>query len=223
MDYKRHYDALIDRARNRVVDGYVERHHVVPKCMGGSNDRSNLVRLTPEEHYVAHQLLVKMNPGNGKLIFGAAVMTVGANRCNKKYGWIRRLHASVASGMLSGIKRGPFSAEHKAKLSAAKKDGTLPDEQKAKIAASMRAHASTPEAKALVSRSHTGRKRSEETKSRISAANTGKKLPRDRVEKSAAAQRGRKQPIVICPHCDKSGGRAIMGRYHFENCKVKHG
>lgn len=223
MDYRRHYDALIGRARSRKLEGYVERHHVVPKCMGGTNDRSNLVRLTPEEHYVAHQLLVKMHPGNGKLIFAASVMTVGAGRSNKKYGWLRKLHSAVASDMLTGIKRGPFSAEHKAKLSAAKKGGTMPDEQKEKIAASMRLHANTDRAKEIAAATHKGKKRSDETRARISASLKGKPISQEHREKSAAAQRGRKQPIVTCPHCDKSGGRAIMGRFHFENCKVKHG
>ena len=62
MNYRRHYDRLIERARNRVLSGYVERHHVLPRCMGGGNESSNLVQLTAEEHYVAHQLLHKMHP-----------------------------------------------------------------------------------------------------------------------------------------------------------------
>lgn len=33
--------------------------------------------------------------------------------------------------------------------------------------------------------------------------------------------KGTPQPTVCCPHCKKTGGRAIMGRYHFERCKFK--
>ena len=75
MNYSAHYNRLIERARSRVLDGYSERHHVIPRCMGGGNDPSNLVRLTPEEHFVAHQLLVKMNPHNRRLDRAAFLMS----------------------------------------------------------------------------------------------------------------------------------------------------
>ncbi len=96
MNYHKHYILLIDRARNRILSEYTEKHHVVPKCMGGSNDKANLVRLTPEEHYVAHQLLVKMYPNNVKLIFAAHKMHQGRKN-NKIYGWLKKAHAKAMS------------------------------------------------------------------------------------------------------------------------------
>ena len=33
------------------------KHHIIPKHMGGSNDPSNLIELTVEEHANAHKLL----------------------------------------------------------------------------------------------------------------------------------------------------------------------
>ena len=92
MDYKRIYDSLIDRGRNRTFDGYGENHHIIPRCMNGSDNSENLVKLTPEEHYVVHQLLVKIYPHNSKLIYAATLMT--AKRSNNKiYGWLRRRSA----------------------------------------------------------------------------------------------------------------------------------
>lgn len=92
MDYKRHYDRLIIRAqllsRGRTVGCY-EQHHIIPRCIGGSDNHDNLVLLTPEEHYVAHQLLVKLYPEKPELAYAANMMCV--NRTNNKlYGWIRR-------------------------------------------------------------------------------------------------------------------------------------
>ena len=40
--------------------GYVEKHHIIPKCIGGSDESSNLAYLTAKEHFVCHHLLTKM-------------------------------------------------------------------------------------------------------------------------------------------------------------------
>lgn len=97
MDYHRHYSLLIDRARTRKLEGYVEKHHVVPRCLGGTDQKDNLVELTPEEHYLAHQLLVKMNPGHLGLAYAASMM--GATReTNKLYGWLKRKFSKAQTG-----------------------------------------------------------------------------------------------------------------------------
>ena len=57
--YQKWYDSLIERARTRAIEGYVENHHIIPKCLGGSNDTSNLVKLTAREHLIAHLLLCR--------------------------------------------------------------------------------------------------------------------------------------------------------------------
>jgi hypothetical protein len=89
MNYKKIYDDLVNRGKNRNIDVYTESHHVIPRCMNGSDEKSNLVNLTPEEHYVAHQLLVKIYPQNHALAMAAAMM-VPNRPSNKLYGWIRR-------------------------------------------------------------------------------------------------------------------------------------
>lgn len=96
MNYKRIYDNLIERAKTRTIDGYTEKHHIIPRCMNGSDDDRNLVRLTPEEHYIAHLLLVKIYPDNSKLVYAANMMCVssdshnGERQSNKRHGWLRR-------------------------------------------------------------------------------------------------------------------------------------
>lgn len=34
-----------------------EKHHIIPRCFGGSNDKSNIVKLTTYEHILAHYYL----------------------------------------------------------------------------------------------------------------------------------------------------------------------
>ena len=107
MNYEAHYNKLITRAQNRELPEPYETHHIIPKCMGGSNKKDNLVRLTCEEHYVAHQLLVKMHPEHKNLIFAAKMMTTNTSRThrgNKLYGWLRRAFMNRVSELKKGKK-----------------------------------------------------------------------------------------------------------------------
>ncbi len=62
MNYQKIYQNMITRAQGRTLDDAViyDRHHIIPKSLGGTDDSSNLVKLTLREHYIAHRLLVKM-------------------------------------------------------------------------------------------------------------------------------------------------------------------
>ena len=76
MNYARHYDLLIQKHGSAVKPKvYSERHHIVPKCLGGTDKESNLIYLSAEAHYVSHQLLVKMYPNHQGLSYAAMLMT----------------------------------------------------------------------------------------------------------------------------------------------------
>jgi hypothetical protein len=61
MDYKRIYEELIEHRKMmpKLEGVYYERHHIVPRCMGGGDEEENLIWLTGEDHYMAHLLLAK--------------------------------------------------------------------------------------------------------------------------------------------------------------------
>jgi hypothetical protein len=122
MNYIKIYNDLIDRGKNRIIHGYTENHHIVPRCMGGTNDETNLVRLTPEEHYVAHQLLSKIYPNNGALI-KAVVMMLSNRPSNKLYGWIRRRHSVAMRESQTGSENSQFGTKwiHSVTLRQSKK------------------------------------------------------------------------------------------------------
>jgi hypothetical protein len=63
MNYQSIYNKLIEKRRVSFVTGYSEKHHVVPKCLGGTDDSSNIVELTGREHFIAHVLLAKIHGG----------------------------------------------------------------------------------------------------------------------------------------------------------------
>ena len=86
MNYKRIYEDLVLRGKQREVEGYIENHHIVPKCMGGTDDTDNLVKLTAREHFIAHVLLCKIYPNSAKLLFAFNCMCNrwGKNRNAKR-------------------------------------------------------------------------------------------------------------------------------------------
>lgn len=102
MNYQKIYSSLITRAQGRALSCYTESHHILPKCMGGGDESTNLVDLTPEEHYLAHQLLVKIHPGHPGLTFAAMTMTQGPRRSNKLYGWLKRKHSENITATQTG-------------------------------------------------------------------------------------------------------------------------
>jgi hypothetical protein len=101
MNYQKIYDNITRRGQNRILEGYSEKHHIIPRCMGGTDEVTNLVSLTPEEHYLCHLLLVKIYPKNIKLV-KAAMFMVSANkdqqRNNKAYGWLKRQYSDYMRG-----------------------------------------------------------------------------------------------------------------------------
>ena len=72
MNYQRIYNNIIEIAKLRGLNKkklkhYIELHHIVPRCLNGLNDKSNLVLLTGREHYLCHWLLWKINKNNKSL------------------------------------------------------------------------------------------------------------------------------------------------------------
>lgn len=84
MDYKKIHDAIIERARTRTLLDYKERHHIIPRCMGGDNSPENLVDLTAREHFIVHKLLCEIHPGNQKIFYGYYAMAHLNNEYQKR-------------------------------------------------------------------------------------------------------------------------------------------
>lgn len=88
MDYQKIYTQLINRAkhvnRKKGCGVYFELHHIVPKCIGGTENKDNLVLLTAREHFIAHKLLCEIYPTNDKL-FHAYWMMCTCKTPNRMY------------------------------------------------------------------------------------------------------------------------------------------
>lgn len=112
MNYKRIYNSLIITAKNRSLSGYVEKHHIIPKCLGGSDEPDNLVELTAREHFIAHLLLVKIHPSKIGMIKSVQMMCVFSENqdrsMNRMYGWLKEKHSVSMSESQSGDKNSQF-------------------------------------------------------------------------------------------------------------------
>ena len=214
MNYEKIYNTLINRATRRISEGYVEKHHIVPRCLGGDDSKENIVSLYPEEHYLAHLLLCKINEGNQKLLYAAMNMTTGSminngKRNNKAYGWLRRQYAQSMSGDNNPARRNPNlqkeaakkrvgqkrTEETKIRMSQAQKDRTFSEETKRNmtIAAKNRPPISEETRAKLKSRKPNkgmlGRTMSAETKAKMSASQQGRTDSAEtKLKKSLAAK-----------------------------------
>ena len=84
--YKSWYDSIIQKANNRILSGYKEKHHILPRCLGGKDNKENLVELTAKEHFIVHMLLCKFTKGKAriKMLYAFNFMSVVRNK-NRDY------------------------------------------------------------------------------------------------------------------------------------------
>lgn len=158
MDYKKIYDTLITRGQLRsYIDGYSENHHIYPKCLGGTDESYNMVRLTAEEHYLAHQLLIKIYPNKPDLVFAATASTVTGNGQEgrtvlKEYAWLKKRR----SVLLTGKKLSKESIEKRTKTRKARGWNRNPEKTKEKQSLARKDKPLSTEHCVSISKAHLG-------------------------------------------------------------------
>lgn len=118
--YSKWYEMLVAKRRLNVPIGYSEIHHIVPKSLGGTNRKDNLVRLTAREHFIAHRLLVRMVEGDArrKMVFALHVtLRAGRNKA-EKYLPSSRTYARVRAQYSASLQGVPRNAETREKISS---------------------------------------------------------------------------------------------------------
>ena len=113
MTYKEYIQNIINiRGQWNIPQGeYYEKHHILPRCMGGEGDYKNksfkkysnhlnCIYLYPEEHFIAHKLLALENLDNLKIIKTFMSMKMLHNEIeidDIEYGIIKRNYANHLS------------------------------------------------------------------------------------------------------------------------------
>lgn len=131
--YKKTYEALIDKGLNRVLEDniYTEKHHILPKCMGGKDEENNYVTFTAREHIIAHMLLSCMYPDNIKLLRAAAMMSTkeGIRLSLRLSSYFREKYGIFQKGKILG-------KDVRIKMSNSRKGKKLSEDTKNKISIS---------------------------------------------------------------------------------------
>lgn len=79
MTYREFIENILNTRGRFNFDNIYERHHILPKCLGGTDDENNLIDLYPKEHYEAHRLLALENPNENKLTYAWHMMSIMGN------------------------------------------------------------------------------------------------------------------------------------------------
>ena len=241
------YAAITDRARSRKIDGYTERHHIIPKSLNGTDDKNNLVDLTAREHFICHWLLTKMHTGEAK-----AKMIYALNGMKRSNKFAQRYETLITSRVYENLKK-EFSVVHSATMKGREpwnKGVPITEEQREKNRIAATGKKRSAEAIAKTVAKQTGQKRSEETKLKMSSSAKGKlkgpmseenklKISQGTKGKSKPAGMGAKlsatvaaqiaagthysqQPKLTCPHCGVMASKARYNGYHGPACRARH-
>jgi hypothetical protein len=224
--YTHIYYSIIERAKSRTITGYTENHHIIPRSLGGTNNKDNLVALTGREHFIVHWLLPKMLEGDAKRSMSHGLrMMMGKNPTtqngryilkSRMYELVKKTANEASKGReclpetrekirQGNLKRAPATLELKNKLSAAQtlRQANLRAEGKTQY---------TAEGRASIAKHNKERVWTDEAKAKLRQHNLGK---------PNTVQKGIPQVQITCPHCGLTGGNSVMKRWHMDNCKTK--
>jgi hypothetical protein len=177
------YNSIISYRRNNPATGYVEKHHIIPKSFGGSNNPDNIVPLTAREHYICHLLLTKMTIGTDKTkmlrAFNAFKMSNRKNPRNltaKNYETIRKNTINLPPSCIGP--RDPAIGR--------------------KISKSLTGRTQTVESNVKRSTTLSGRVISDAHRENLSKSLKGRVSPTKGMKFEY-----KPQPKIQCPHCDR--------------------
>lgn len=226
---------ITSKAQAKQAIGYSERHHIIPRSLGGDDSLENLVFLTAKEHFICHLLLPKMLSGCAKSKMVHALWCIINQESSKQYRYKinSRLYDQIKqenSKLLSEARLGkpnlasrgtPKSEEHRKKISIANSGKNNPNYGKSRPEHSIAMTGKNNPMFGRTGNDHPlfGTSRSADTCTKI-RENRWDADKRAR-QSLLVAERWKNEPTLVCPHCSKEGRGPTMYKYHFNKCKAK--
>lgn len=165
------YNAIIKNARSRTLDCYKESHHIIPRSLGGTDDKDNLVDLTAREHFVCHWLLIKIHTGQDRHKMVYALNGMKRNgKDNERY------ETAITSRVYAKLKEefGKVHSETMKGRTPWNKGIPITEEQREKNRKAALGKIQSAETKQKIREAQLGKKQKQETKDKIKNALKGK-------------------------------------------------
>lgn len=247
--YEKWYISITQNAKTRSLKGYSERHHIIPRSLGGTDNIDNLVDLTAREHFICHWLLTKTYTGQDKHKMLNALRMLRAENLNQKryktkitarvYANLKEEYAIIQSKKFAGINN-PMYGEKFHRSEEGKKrqreavlgenNGSKQLTAREKVRQSKLGKTRDPfdsNWKQNLSKNHKSKQPgfdgslSESTKQKMREKAIGRKQSIETIQKKADAIRGSKREKQLCPHCSQLISVNTYPRWHGDNCKTK--
>lgn len=207
--YTNWYYAIINRSRINEMHDYTEKHHIIPKSLGGDNTEKNLVNLTAREHFICHWLLTKMTSDTARKKMIYALRMMRAQNQN-----LKRYNTKITARVYEKIK------EENAKDARADQIGRI-STRKGKTYQEIYGAEKASQLQQSHSLTMKGKNQGK-TYEEIHGINKAKYLRELRANQKRgkpSVLKGQHLVTTCCPHCGKEGGINAMKRWHFNNCK----
>jgi len=227
MNYiKVHNQIIANRRANPLsTDVYGENHHIIPSSLGGSNDKSNIVRLTAKEHYIIHHLLWKHHRCS-KTAHAFHNMLRSSDNQNRKF--TARQHDIAKSAHSEAMKKTmkgegnhfygrKHSEETKEKIRQKKLGNKLSKETKEKMSKTRKGVPKSSEHKRKIGRKGLIMLKNFDTNEVIRIS----KLDAANYDSSVWKNPSTIQKRIQCEHCGIESNRGNINRWHNDNCKSK--
>lgn len=224
--YTRWYFNIIAAAKLREIAEYNEKHHIIPKSLGGSNHTDNLVKLTAREHFICHRLLVKMvnhTKHRYQMWNAFSCMLYRKNKNQERHKInskifenIKKEGAKIKSVRMSGKNNPMFGVKGKDHPSYGKK---WTEEHRKNASVAHQGQVRSAESRAKQSAKIKGRKQSpEHIAKRIKFGKMQSEESKEKIRQSIL-----NMPLHVCEFCGLSTTKGNYKRWHGTNCKHKQG
>jgi hypothetical protein len=165
------YISIIEKAKERQLTGYIEKHHIVPRSLGGTNSKDNLVDLSAREHFMCHWLLTKcVSVHVEKMNYALWLMMNMQNNHQLSRYKINSHSYTLLKEKLSKT----FSNQHTGKIMSEETKRKISETRKRKIAEGTLKVNENKEKYKVIAEKKKGKSLSESTKQKISNSNKGK-------------------------------------------------
>ena len=248
--YEKWYKDITERGQVRITNERTESHHIIPKCLGGVDNKSNLTNITLREHFICHWLLTKIHYGKERHQLLKALWMMKAENQNQTryktkitsrvYATLKEEYIKLQSIKVTGKNNGFYGRTHtpeaRKRISEANKGRIPPQEEIEKMKLSLAKRKKQGIKRATYSDEYKierskkysgegnpnyGKTHSEETRAKQRAKATGRKQSQETIRKKIEATKGKKREKKLCPYCDQLVAVNGYARWHGENCKFK--